>query len=84
MRVCIPVAAVGEAPDGGGFGSEGGGGELPSHIQAFINTIISRIIKRVYKKGGAFYFKLYKNVSDFIRSRDVCGRLLDLLLKMNA
>ena len=23
-----PVAAVGEAPDGGGFGGEGGGGEL--------------------------------------------------------
>ena len=26
--VCCPVAAVGEAPDGGGFGGEGGGGEL--------------------------------------------------------
>ena len=27
LFVCV-VAAVGEAPDGGGFGSEGGGGEF--------------------------------------------------------
>jgi len=26
--VRCPVAAVGEVPDGGGFGGEGGGGEL--------------------------------------------------------
>ena len=28
VYVRSPVAAVGEAPDGGGFGGEGGGGEL--------------------------------------------------------
>ncbi len=27
-NVCCPVAAVWEAPDGGGFGGEGGGGEF--------------------------------------------------------